>query len=39
MAWLLALWAWMFILLLLPLLTVPTQAIADDLLPERGSKE
>lgn len=39
MAWLLALWAWMITLLLLPLLTVPTQAIADDLRPERGSKE
>jgi hypothetical protein len=39
MAWLLALWAWMITLLLLPLLTVPTQAIAYDLRPERGSKE
>lgn len=39
MAWLLALWAWMITLLLLPLLTVPTQAITYDLLPERGSKE
>lgn len=37
--WLLALWAWMSTLLLLPLLTVPTQRITLELLPGRSSKE
>ena len=37
--WLLALWAWMITLLLLPLLTVPTQLITLELLTGRRSKE
>lgn len=39
LAWLLALWAWMSTLLLLPLLAVPTQFIVLELLPDRSSKE
>ena len=39
MTWLLVLWAWMVVLLWLPLLSIPAQFIADDLPPGRGIQE